>query len=160
MNSKEISTDVLLIGGGPAAFLAAIKAREAGAQRVTVVCKAVAGSSGAGMYIVGNLRDWRPEEIKGLMPQMITEGLFMADQNWMEFLSTEHHKRMDELRKWGVKFVKVRGKEVRTGKGVFAGGEMNANVWVQGNGIGLLWPMRSQALKVGVNTRKREVILH
>ncbi len=88
MGSKEVSTDVLVIGGGPAACFAAIKAREAGCNRVTMVCKAVAGSSGSAVYLMGNLRDWREDEIKGLIPQMLAEleeGLLAAPGVFPEF---------------------------------------------------------------------------
>lgn len=158
MNSKEISTDVLLIGGGPAAFLAAIKAREAGAQRVTIVCKAVAGSSGAGMYMMGNIRDWRPEECEEVFPILVRQSQFMVDQDWLEYTIKENHKRMEELRRWGVKFLKVRGKEVRTGMGTFVGGERNPNVWVDGGALELLWTLRGQALKAGAHILDRMMV--
>jgi len=69
----------------------------------------------------------------------------MADQDRLEFIAKEHHKSVDDMRKWGVKFLKVRGKEVRTGKGLFSGGEVNPNIWVDGGPIQYLGVLKAQS---------------
>jgi succinate dehydrogenase / fumarate reductase, flavoprotein subunit len=158
VNTKEISTDVLVIGGGPAGCFAAIEAREAGVQRVTMVCKAVTGSSGAMMYASGNIRDWRPEEAEDIFNYLIPRGSFLCDQDWLLASIKENAKRLDQLRKWGVKFIKVKGKELRTGMGMDSNTVSNPNVWFDGGGAPFLWTLRSQALKVGVENIDRIMV--
>ncbi|MFC1987681.1 FAD-binding protein, partial [Chloroflexota bacterium] len=143
MESKEVSTDVLVIGGGPGAMFAAIKAREAGAERVTMVCKAVAGSSGCFLWAQGNVRDYPPDQAESILRHMVEKSPIPVEQDMLERTLKEMHKRVDELREWGVKFMKKRGNET-------VGGHYGTepNVFVEGGGIGLLWPMRAQALRV------------
>lgn len=158
MTSKEISTDVLVVGGGVGGCYAAIKAKEAGVERVTLVCKAVTGLSGSALYMGGNIRDYRPEEVDSVLPVLVRSCRFMCDQEWLRRSITDMITRMEELKKWGVKFLTEHGKVVRTGMGESYGGKFNPNVWPDGGAIQFLWTLRSQALRMGVQILDRVMV--
>jgi succinate dehydrogenase/fumarate reductase flavoprotein subunit len=111
------------------------------------------------MYIMGNVRDYKPDEWESVLPALVLQHQFLSDQDWLIQTIQENQKRIEELRKWGVKFIKERGKERRTGKGVFAGEEDNPNIWIaDGGAMQLLWSMRAQTLKVGAAILDRVMI--
>lgn len=155
---NEVSTDVLIVGGGVGGCYAAIKAKEAGVERVTLVCKAVTGLSGSTMHMVGNIRDYRPEEVDLILPNVVRACRFMCDQEWIEWSLRDMQSRMEDLKKWGVKFLTERGKDVRTGMGEAYGGKRSQNLWLDGGPIQLLWTLRSQALRMGVEILDRVMV--
>ncbi|MFG3619234.1 FAD-dependent oxidoreductase [Nocardia sp. NPDC047654] len=94
----QISTDVLVIGGGPAACWAAIHAREAGAE-VTVVDKGYCGTSGAtapsgtGVWYVA------PEATARANAKASREALggHLADHYWMDRVLDQTYANMNRL---------------------------------------------------------------
>jgi succinate dehydrogenase/fumarate reductase flavoprotein subunit len=95
---ESISTDVLVIGGGPAGTWAAIKAAQAGAD-VVLADKGHTGSSGAtasvgtGIWYVDDV----PELREAAMASRETLGGHLADRDWMVRVLDETHARMNEL---------------------------------------------------------------
>ncbi|MGY2009414.1 FAD-dependent oxidoreductase [Nocardia gipuzkoensis] len=94
----QISTDVLVIGGGPAACWAAIHAREAGAE-VTLVDKGYCGTSGAtapsgtGVWYVA------PEATARANAKASREALggHLADHYWMDRVLDQTYANMNRL---------------------------------------------------------------
>ncbi|KAF0844810.1 FAD-dependent oxidoreductase [Nocardia caishijiensis] len=112
-------TDVLVIGGGPAAAWAAIHAREAGA-RVTLVDKGYCGTSGAtapsgtGVWYVA------PEAEARATAKAAREALggYLADHYWMDRVLDQTYLNMDRLAVGGRYPFPVdpaTGKQLRTG---------------------------------------------
>ncbi|MFF7127337.1 FAD-dependent oxidoreductase [Streptomyces sp. NPDC008240] len=97
-SEQTLSTDVLVIGGGPAGTWAAIKAAEAGAD-VVLADKGYTGASGAtasvgtGIWYV----DDDPELREAAMASREGLGGYLADRDWMARVLDETHARMDEL---------------------------------------------------------------
>src|SRR3954447_15444421 len=98
-NSQQtLSTDVLVIGGGPAGTWAAIKAAQAGAD-VVLADKGYTGASGAtasvgtGVWYVDDV----PELREAAMASREALGGHLADREWMTRVLDETHARMDEL---------------------------------------------------------------
>ena len=85
----ELLTDVLVIGGGPAATWSAIAAAEAGASVVLVDkghcgSSGVAATSGVGHWLVAPDPDRRDEEIG----RRERAGAFLTDRTWTDRKST------------------------------------------------------------------------
>jgi succinate dehydrogenase/fumarate reductase flavoprotein subunit len=95
---ETLSTDVLVIGGGPAGTWAAIKAAQAGVG-VVLADKGHTGASGAtasvgtGIWYVDDV----PELRESAMASRETLGGHLAEREWMTRVLDETHERMDEL---------------------------------------------------------------
>ncbi|MFJ6760501.1 FAD-dependent oxidoreductase [Streptomyces sp. NPDC091273] len=91
-------TDVLVVGGGPAAAWAALKAARAGA-RVVLADKGYCGTSGA--TAAGGTGVWYvpPEPAAREAAMASREGLggYLADRRWMARVLDETYDRMNEL---------------------------------------------------------------
>src|SRR5690242_10566116 len=93
-----LSTDVLVIGGGPAGTWAAIKAAQAGAD-VVLADKGYTGVSGAtasvgtGVWYVDDVPDLREAAMAGREAL----GGHLSEREWMTRVLDETHARMDEL---------------------------------------------------------------
>ncbi|MQY11031.1 L-aspartate oxidase [Streptomyces sp. RB5] len=96
--SIELSADVLVVGGGPAAAWAAVKAAEDGA-RVVLADKGYCGSSGAtaaagtGVWYVPP----HPEERAAAKASRETLGGHLADHRWMDRVLEQTWQNMDEV---------------------------------------------------------------
>ncbi|MFI2281000.1 FAD-dependent oxidoreductase [Nocardia beijingensis] len=115
----QISTDVLVIGGGPAACWAAIHAREAGAE-VTLVDKGYCGTSGAtapsgtGVWYVA------PEATARANAKASREALggHLADHYWMDRVLDQTYANMNRLAvegRYPFPVDPATGEQVRTG---------------------------------------------
>ncbi|MGE0214602.1 FAD-dependent oxidoreductase [Mycolicibacterium sp.] len=95
---ETLSTDVLVVGGGPAGTWAAIKAAQAGA-RVVLADKGYTGASGAtasvgtGIWYVDDV----PELREAAMASREALGGHLAERGWMTRVLDETHERMAEL---------------------------------------------------------------
>jgi succinate dehydrogenase/fumarate reductase flavoprotein subunit len=95
---ESLTTDVLVVGGGPAGTWAAIKAAEAGVD-VVLADKGYTGASGAtasvgtGVWYVDDM----PELREAAMASREVLGGHLADREWMARVLDETHARMDEL---------------------------------------------------------------
>ncbi|MFJ8013249.1 FAD-dependent oxidoreductase [Streptomyces sp. NPDC096339] len=98
MTVHEYVTDVLVVGGGPAATWAALKAAEAGA-RVVLADKGYCGTSGS--TAAGGTGVWYvpPEPAAREAAMASREGLggYLADRRWMARVLDETYDRMNEL---------------------------------------------------------------
>jgi succinate dehydrogenase/fumarate reductase flavoprotein subunit len=95
---ETLSTDVLVIGGGPAGTWAAIKAAQVGVD-VVLADKGHTGSSGAtasvgtGIWYVDDV----PELREAAMASRDALGGHLAERDWMTRVLDETHARMHEL---------------------------------------------------------------
>ena len=103
---EVFETDVLIVGGGAAALVSAIKAKEKGVD-VTLVDKGYAGKSGQTPYATffavfnpdrgHNLKDW--------MNQAIVSGEYLNNHEWIEIVLNESYDIYNDFVSWGVKFL-------------------------------------------------------
>ena len=111
MATEVADTEVLVVGGGLAGAFAAIKAREAGADRVMLVTKGKLGKDGAstfaaGMYAMTVPGDDRDELYKkAALSDDYTAGLFTPE--WLEVSLDEEYERALDMEKWGVEWEKT-----------------------------------------------------
>jgi succinate dehydrogenase/fumarate reductase flavoprotein subunit len=98
------STDVLVIGGGPAATWAAISAVECG-SRVTLVDKGYCGTSGATAAGGNNL--WLigpgPRREESMREREVAAG-GLTDAEWMRRVLSTSWDRIEQLARWGYPF--------------------------------------------------------
>ena len=99
-----VSTDVLVVGGGPAATWAAVAAAESGAA-VTLVDKGYVGASGVaatagvGHWLVPPVAERRDEEIS----KRERSGGYITDRIWTEAVLDEAWARTALIPEWGYK---------------------------------------------------------
>jgi succinate dehydrogenase/fumarate reductase flavoprotein subunit len=101
-----VETDVLVIGGGIAGCLAAIKAREQGMD-VTIVDKAYAGKSGASISPPAGMMAFNPEwsvDFDVVMNAFNMDGEYINNRDWCEIILRDSWAIHQDLVSWGVKF--------------------------------------------------------
>src|SRR6266568_1855050 len=115
----QISTDVLVIGGGPAACWAALAAREGGAE-VVLVDKGYCGASGAtapsGTAVWYVAPD--PDARAAAKASRAELGGYLADHPWMDRVLEQTYANMNRLAREGRYPFPVdprTGREIRTG---------------------------------------------
>ncbi|MEW6436540.1 MAG: FAD-binding protein [Pseudomonadota bacterium] len=107
-----LATDVLVIGGGPAAAWAAWSAVTSGA-RVVVVDKGYLGSSGAAAASGNGVLAVPPDEQPQVAIQRYRQGNGLADPRWIERVLDLTWQSMPRLEEWGYKFPRENGEPVR-----------------------------------------------
>lgn len=103
----QIETDVLVIGGGLAGVLAALKAREMGVS-VTLVDKGYVGKSGGAAFGAADLGVFNPEwghDLKTWMNFIVRVGEYINNQDWIEIVLKESYARYKDLVSWGVRSI-------------------------------------------------------
>ena len=111
-----VETDVLVIGGGIAGCIAAIKAREQGVN-VTLVNKGYVGKSGAtpwaNMFAVFN-PEWG-HDLDAWVNQITRMGEYVNNREWVEIAFKDSYARWQELLSWGLECYKYDDGEIRSG---------------------------------------------
>jgi succinate dehydrogenase/fumarate reductase flavoprotein subunit len=111
-NDLTLSTDVLVIGGGPAAAWAAWSAATAGAK-VVVVDKGYLGSSGAAAASGNGVMAVPPDEWSQEVIQRYRQGAEFGSPRWIERILEQTWQSMPLLEEWGYKFPRENGEPVR-----------------------------------------------
>ncbi|MBI4286837.1 MAG: FAD-dependent oxidoreductase [Chloroflexi bacterium] len=115
--------DVLVIGGGLAGVYAAIKAREAGADKVVQVDKGKVGKTGASCFAAGVMHTYFPEEddLEDRVRRLTRAQGFLAQQDLMQDHMEQSWDITQEMAQFGVDFVRTaEGKlERRAGRGSY-----------------------------------------
>jgi succinate dehydrogenase / fumarate reductase, flavoprotein subunit len=114
VSTKEVETDVLVIGSGVAGLFAAIRAKEAGVH-TTVVEKGQSGFSGDSAYGAQFISITFPgDDIDKFAKQTIAWSDYLADQDIVYAVVQESYDRFQDLLKWGVEFMRDETGEIRT----------------------------------------------
>ncbi|MDO8637889.1 MAG: FAD-dependent oxidoreductase [Dehalococcoidia bacterium] len=115
--------DVLVIGGGLAGVYAAIRAKEAGANRVVQVDKGKVGKTGASCFAAGVMHTYFPDEddLGDRVKRMTRAQGFLAQQDLMQDHIEQSWDITQEMASLGVEFVRTaEGKlERRAGRGSY-----------------------------------------
>lgn len=151
--SEVVKTDILVLGGGIAGCLAAIKAKESGLD-VLLIDKGNVGRSGMSHQMSGVLAYFDPEEddLDQWYAECIEIGEGMVDQPKLEGMITETTDRIKDLERWGVSFQKDKGKFLRRpGVGHIAA----RNIAMVDGGFQLMSIVRGEVLRSGVRTLER-----
>ena len=105
---RYVSTDILIVGGGAAGCFAAIKAKQAGAERVTLLDKGYVGKSGCSKFAAGSFKCYIPGEdsLDLWFRKAVEEGWYINDQDWTRLHLEQVFARARELAEWGLDFLK------------------------------------------------------
>ncbi|MDP2916730.1 MAG: FAD-binding protein, partial [Dehalococcoidia bacterium] len=111
MDTKVIEADVLVIGGGLAGTFAAIKAKESGANKVTLVSKGKLGKDSVSTFAAGVYMMNFPEDDKDALIRTYTYsdsfGAGLYDPEWLNVHLDESYERLLEMEGWGVEWEKT-----------------------------------------------------
>ena len=141
-----LSTDVLVIGGGPAGCWAALEAAEAGAS-VVLVDKGRVGTSGATAAANTAVIDVTPSgpARAAVIERRLSRGLGLARADWIERMLDETHVQLGRLAEWGYTFA-------RDDRGVTYRGALRGPDYMQ--------ILRRRLLKLGVRLMDHSPALH
>lgn len=156
MTDEIIETDVLVLGGGLAGCLAAIKAQEAG-QRVLLVDKGHLGRSGFSFQLSGALACFDPakDNEEDWFRECLEAGDWLNDQERLTGMIAESAAVLDQFARWGVEFQKERGEYIRR-PGV--GHHFARNALLTKGGFQLMSVLRGEVLRSGARVLERVMI--
>lgn len=148
-------TDVLIIGGGIAACLAAIEARNRGVD-VILADKATVGRSGLSPLMSGVLELFDPEKDsdEAWLSRFFEIGQYINEQDILGQVIRESTSVVRDLERWGVEFRKKDGKIDRYSS---IGGHMKVKM-VNG-GIQMMDVVRGEVIRQGVQVIERVMIV-
>jgi succinate dehydrogenase / fumarate reductase flavoprotein subunit len=152
---NTIDTDVLIIGGGIAACLAAIEAKRKGVS-VTIVDKANIGRSGNSPLMSGILTMFDPDEddYENWFRHCVETGQYVNEQDILKQVIEGTTKVVRELESWGVEFIKKDGKLERYES--MAG---SPNVKMTRGGIQMMDVVRGEVIRRGVRLVQRVMVV-
>ena len=152
---NTIDTDVLIIGGGIAACLAAIEAKRKGVD-VVLVDKAHVGRSGNSPLMSGILTmfDADDDDYDSWFRHCFETGQYLNEQDILGQVIEGTTKVVRELQSWGVEFMKKSGKLERyesIGRGM--------NVKMAKGGIQMMDVVRGEAIRCGARFVQRVMVV-
>ncbi|MCL4440090.1 MAG: FAD-binding protein [Firmicutes bacterium] len=98
--------DVLVVGGGSAGCMAAVRSAESGAK-IILADKGHIGRSGSSPFAAGAINICLPDDDHQVwLEEIITRGEYLNDQEWVKIQLAEGFDRMKELQSWGKEYGK------------------------------------------------------
>ncbi|MET0387631.1 MAG: FAD-binding protein [Polyangiales bacterium] len=111
-DALELSADVLVLGGGPAAAWAAWSAAESGAK-VILADKGYLGTSGSAAASGNGVLAVPPDERAHVIAERSATGRGLVDPVWLERMLETTWRSMPLIESWGYVFPQLDGKPVR-----------------------------------------------
>lgn len=158
---RRDDSDVLIIGGGIAGLLAAIRAREF-VEKVTLVEKAKASKSGCSPFAAGIFNARFPtDDEDSWLKEVVQAGDYLNDQHWVKLLSDKAFTLLQLMDDWGRKY----GLTIfeRDGSGNLVRRRSRGHVYTQHcliHALPAMESLRRKALEVGVKVHERTMITH
>ncbi|MBW2609293.1 MAG: FAD-dependent oxidoreductase [Deltaproteobacteria bacterium] len=124
IKEERIDTDILVIGGGLAGSFAAIKAKEAGIERVTLVSKGTIGKDSISTFAAGVFTMIFPEDNREDLVKLwgLSEayGAGIYEEEWLNIWLNENYDRILDMEQYGVTWEKDENGIFKRKKGRFA----------------------------------------
>ncbi|MDP6180644.1 MAG: FAD-binding protein, partial [Desulfatiglandales bacterium] len=124
IKEERIDTDLLVIGGGLAGSFAAIKAKEAGIERVTLVSKGKIGKDSISTFAAGVFTMIFPEDNREDLVKLwgLSEayGAGLYEEEWLNIWLSENYDRILDMERYGVIWEKDGNGVFKRKKGRFA----------------------------------------
>lgn len=164
---RELTTEVLVIGGGVAALRAAVAAREAGAE-VLLCCKSIAGRSGNTVVSTADVSAYVPElgtdDSDAIFAEdTIESGASIADERLVRILAEQSGPAVLDLERLGIPLLRANGEIDRTR----AAGHSRARTYRAdapnlgpNKGLALSVPLADRARTLGVRILDRSPMVH
>jgi len=118
VTTRTIDSDLLIIGGGVAGALAALKARDAGVKKISLVCKGQIAKDSISAFAAGVYDVFLPEKDNKdavyrtrALKDYWSAGLY--DDGWLHLLLDENKDRLVDFEKWGVEFERDANGEIQ-----------------------------------------------
>ena len=148
MGMVRLETEVLVVGGGAAGLRAALAAAEAG-SRVLLLNKGPVARSGITLTAAGGMQaPLHPEDSCELfLADTLRCGYEIADKTLAWTLATEAAGEVQEMERYGVKFVRDERGELALGR--FPGQSQPRNIFVKGGGVGLAAALHAACKRQG-----------
>ncbi|MFC1958271.1 FAD-dependent oxidoreductase [Chloroflexota bacterium] len=151
---EVISTDVLIVGGGIAGLVAALKAKEYPVD-VVIVDKQTVGWAGHAPKIGGGLSFVGPgdDPDKFVEFQVRNVGHYLNDQELLYAYARESYGAAQQLAEWGANFPRDANSKMQTVRhrgGLWSG---------TGVDIDMLLPLRARARKLGVKILNKVAVV-
>lgn len=103
---RELTTDVLVVGGGLAGCFAAYRAAQLGAS-VILADKARVGTTGCSTFAAGDILFWTPQDnLDDWLNKYARWGGYLFDPEWFVLTCHDIHERVLEMDRWGAPFEK------------------------------------------------------
>ncbi len=153
-NTEVLETDVLVLGGGIGGCMAAIRARELGAE-VVLIDKANIGRGGLSHQWSGVITYFDPEtdDYDGCYRECVEGGQWLVDQERLKDMINETTDRARDLEKWGVHLQKdATGKYLKS-PGV--GHYYSRNIYFTQGGFQMMAVVRGEVLRSGTRVLER-----
>lgn len=153
-NTEVVETDVLVLGGGIAGCIAAIRAKEFGVD-VVLVDRGSIGRSGLSPCMSGTLNyfDLETDDFDAWFREFVEAGEWVNDQECLESIFKESTELIGDLETWGAVFQKNdQGKFVRAAG---AGMIHSRNIFMIYGGLQLMLAVRGEVLRRGVRVVER-----
>ncbi|MFQ5826882.1 MAG: FAD-dependent oxidoreductase [Dehalococcoidia bacterium] len=146
--------DVLVIGGGIGGVFAAIRAKQAGADRVVQVDKARVGKSGASCFAAGVMHVMFPtnDSLEDRVRRAVRTSGYLAQQGLIEDHFEQSWPITLEMEKYGVKFLKTPEGEIQRQQA------RGSHPVVMFGGPQLMDALSKAALKMGIARVNRVMI--
>lgn len=152
---KDVSTDVLVVGGGMAGLFAAIAAREKGAD-VILVDKAYVSKSGGGAYTEAHFAPFNPDwghDFASRKANAYRASEYLMNQDWFKLHLDNSLARFNDTMAWGAQ---LKHGYDKTGKPVEEDYGTHTNVIIVART--LLPGARKRALELGVKILDRVMV--
>ena len=156
-----VETDTLVVGGGLAGCMAAIKATSGDKRKVVLVDKGRVGKSGSSVFAAGVINICTSEDDADLwLKEIVVRGEYLNDQEWVKTLLEETFPLAMEMESWGTKTVgKPLMRRDREGKLLrLRGRGMKFNKVCMVNALDMMEAMAKTAKDVGVEVINRVMI--
>ncbi|MBI2303919.1 MAG: FAD-binding protein [Chloroflexi bacterium] len=102
--NEVIDADVLVVGGGLAGCMAAIKAKDQGVK-VVLVDKGYISRSGQSPFAAGSINIFTPEDDLSLwLREIVERGEYLNDQEWVKLQLENIYSLTTELDAWGKEY--------------------------------------------------------
>ena len=152
-----VSTDLLIVGGGIAGLVAAIKAKEECPNiDVLLVDKQTVGWAGKAPKIGGAITFVGPDDDVDKFVEFCVRslGIYLNDQELLERYARESYRSIEQITEWGVRLVRDAEGKIAIKKFPFAR-ELSGT----GIDIDMMLPLRGKARKLGARALNKIQVL-
>jgi len=142
----DVSTDVLVIGGGLAGSWAALRAASSGAKVTLVEMAKLARQMKSTFSGATILYPTSKDDLDAWAKEIVEAGSYVNDQDWVVAILQETESRVRDMEEWGTPF--ERDKDGQLVRKIGMGHQLTRGAWVEGEAMMKILKKRLEAAKV------------